>query len=278
MDQDANPYSFSLFGYGAQGLPSEVDLWLGQKGEPERVAGEIIRQWYEWAEARNYRGRRRVADAQLAELSTLAFIIVLWHTKRQVPIPPIVCEALGHIMGQVNPRTGEAIPSQSALKQLGFPAVKKIQTLFVASRIDAEHVAARLVEDDLHTPVTDWWAKIADFLPTLYQLEKSVTEEMRRQLMHRLKLQRGANLPDEEISEAEVAEAMRLRGWSRLGATRATLRAWRKLSAYQRRVRTITGLIKMTPSVYEGWNAPHLRCQEEAREFEERTAAKDQNT
>jgi hypothetical protein len=136
---------FSLFGFGEAGLPEEVDIWLSRFDEVETVAEEIMVGCAWAAEGRRLKDerRRRAASTQLAELNTKAFVLVAWHAKRGLPTPPIVLEALAHLLGLVSASSGRGLPADAVLKLLGLPiGVQKIDTFLEAAKLDGEAQAA----------------------------------------------------------------------------------------------------------------------------------------
>ncbi len=127
-----------LFGYGRQGLPGEIDLWLDRDGAVEDLAQEIIARWLEWAEQHHARGRRRSAEGQLSEIATLAAILVRYHAKHQKAPSSMVAFALEHVLGLINPKSGNPLPSPAVLKRFGLPVVDKLDKFLEASRLEGE--------------------------------------------------------------------------------------------------------------------------------------------
>lgn len=107
---------FSLFGFGRDGLPSDVDLYLAGEGKVEEVAQEII----EGCKAKAGLDRRRWGPS--AEHASLAYLLVAWHTKRKQPVPAVVVDALAYALGQVNPSTGESLLAPEVRARVGLPA------------------------------------------------------------------------------------------------------------------------------------------------------------
>lgn len=133
---------FSLFGFGPGGLPDEFDIWLGQEGEVELLAEQIIARWKELAAEKQGRGRRGAVGAYQSELNAAAFILVQWHSKHNFPLPLIVCQALAHVLALVGPKTGKPIPPKSLMKQLGLPPIDKLKEFRQAAKIDGEAKAS----------------------------------------------------------------------------------------------------------------------------------------
>ena len=84
------PRDFKLIEGFREGLPDDMDLWLGSDGEVEAQAEAII------AACTDAMDRRHSPGDQWA---TLAFALVAWHNKHHKPMPPIVLTALAHVMG-----------------------------------------------------------------------------------------------------------------------------------------------------------------------------------
>jgi hypothetical protein len=122
------------------GLPQEVDIWLSRSGEVEAVANEIIDGGASAADRRfNADERRRQsANTRLAELNTLAYVLVAWHAKSGLPTPPIVLTALTHLLGLISVK-GRPSPATAVLKRLGLPtSMRKIETFLEAAKLDGE--------------------------------------------------------------------------------------------------------------------------------------------
>lgn len=132
---------FSLFGFGPGGLPDEFDIWLGQEGEVELLAEQIIARWKELAAEKQDQGRRGVIDAYQSDLNAAAFILLQWHRKHNFPVPPVVCEALAHVLGLVGPKTGKPIPPKSLMKQLGLPPIDKLKEFRRAAELEGKAIA-----------------------------------------------------------------------------------------------------------------------------------------
>lgn len=128
---------FSLFGYGYGGVPGEVSLWLHQPGEVERLACEAIAACQVAANRR----RRNPGD----QWATLLFLMVAWHNKENLTIPPIVLEALANVMGLVSYETMQPSPSKKVVAKLGLPAQLErwnMHKFLDAAKLDGEADAA----------------------------------------------------------------------------------------------------------------------------------------
>jgi hypothetical protein len=124
---------FKLFGFGRAGLPDDVDFWLTQDGEVERLAREAIRA----CTASGDRRRRSPGD----QWATIVFMLVAWHNKRKEQAPPVVLDALAHVLGLVSPDTGASTASTTVKGRIGLPTkveMWKLESYLLASRLDGE--------------------------------------------------------------------------------------------------------------------------------------------
>jgi hypothetical protein len=140
---------FSLFGFGYEGLPSEVDLWLSGAGEVERVASRIIAE----SEAKTRAALNKTKRPHpTTEAASLAFLLVAWHNKHGIPIPPIVMTALAHAMGLVSYAGGmygtevaRSAVADEVKARIGIPisvSMAKLDAFMTASRLDGDGAAA----------------------------------------------------------------------------------------------------------------------------------------
>lgn len=130
---------FSLFGFGYDGLPSEVDLLLASSGAVERISREAIAA----CQVPGNRRRRNPGD----QWATLLFTIVAWHNKEGRKLPPIALEALANVMGLVSYETFTPTPSKKVLEDLGLPVQIErwnIGKSLQAAKFDGEADAAEV--------------------------------------------------------------------------------------------------------------------------------------
>lgn len=129
---------FSLFGFGAQGLPGEVDLYLVRAGAVERLCEEIIAA----CQAKAGEDRRRWGAS--SEHMTLAYTLVAWHTKRKLPLPACVLETLAYVMGQVNLVTQESLAAADVRARIGLPTEQagNLPDYLLAAQLDGAADAA----------------------------------------------------------------------------------------------------------------------------------------
>lgn len=127
-----------LFGYGRDGLPGEIDMTLSMPDGIEHLASEIVEKWNVWAETHGARGGRRLAEKQLAEISTLASILVRYHVRHNITPTHQVADALDCALGLVSPLSGQPIPSPVVLARFGIPVVDNVEAFMDAARLDGE--------------------------------------------------------------------------------------------------------------------------------------------
>lgn len=137
--------SFSLFGIGEGGLPGEVDHWLEQPGEVERLATHIVEECE--AKSRSALNRTRRPRPSV-EIASEAFLLVQWHRKHARPIPPLVMDALAHALGLVSYAGGgvtneapRSAVSDHLKARIGLPVsveMFRMDAFWHAARLDGE--------------------------------------------------------------------------------------------------------------------------------------------
>ncbi len=131
-----------IFGYGHRGLPGEIDDALASEGAVEDLASEIKTRWYEWAERQHKQGGRRASEREFSELATLASALLRFHVRRGRVLSPSVADALDHVLGVVDPRSGQPRPNAKVLGRFGLPVVDDMDSFLGASLLDGEADAA----------------------------------------------------------------------------------------------------------------------------------------
>lgn len=130
-----------LFGYGRGGLPGEIDMYLGREGAVDALADEIRAKWIKATRLKGVQSAR-TETRLLAEVSTLASILIWFHSRRKLAPTPKVAEAIDVALGVISPHSGKPIPSAIVLKRFGLPIVDDFVGFLEAARLDGNGDAA----------------------------------------------------------------------------------------------------------------------------------------
>lgn len=133
--------TFSLFGFGRDGLPSDVDLWIASNGGTDQIARDIIDACQQWREGK-VRGPYRISDKQLSPLRTKIFVLIQYHRKMGTIPSSEIMEALAYVLGLVSPKSLNPMPSAEVVREIGLPAVDDLDKFFEAAKLDGEADAA----------------------------------------------------------------------------------------------------------------------------------------
>lgn len=128
---------FRLFRDTRDGIPPEVDEWLGQPVQrKDGITAIEPSEYVEQAALEILDDLSRHPNSR-AQVNAEIFIIVAWHNKHHLPLSPLVLKALARAL-DLTKDDGTAVVTETVLERFGYPRVRELEAFLIASRLDGE--------------------------------------------------------------------------------------------------------------------------------------------